>query len=144
VTFEIAEAQSPLFQVRFEGAFGNVPGDEGLLRKALLNLVRNAAEACATATAGGQVLLKGEWFRAEDGGSQRIQILDNGSGIENDALGKLVSSLLHHQGGRTGLGWLWCRKSYVPAWRASRSAQSSPKGSVFIVTLRCARACRKR
>ena len=43
VISEIAEAK-PAVQVRSEGAFGNVPGDEGLLRQALLNLVRNAAE----------------------------------------------------------------------------------------------------
>src|SRR5467141_1599820 len=88
VISDIAEAK-PAVQVRSEGAFGNVPGDEGLLRQALLNLVRNAAEACASAAAGGQVLLTGELIRAEDGGSQRIRVLDNGSGIENDALSKL-------------------------------------------------------
>jgi len=56
VISDIAEAK-PAVQVRSEGAFGNVPGDEGLLRQGLLNLVRNAAEACASAAAGGQVLL---------------------------------------------------------------------------------------
>src|ERR1700682_2386035 len=45
VVTEIAAAQ-PEVTVRAEGSFGSVAGDEGLLRQALLNLVRNAAEAC--------------------------------------------------------------------------------------------------
>jgi len=105
-----------------------VPGDEGLLRQALLNLVRNAAEACATATAGGEVLLKGELVRAEDGGSQRIQILDNGSGIENDALSKLFRPFYTTKGGRHRPGLGCSAENHRPAWRAGRSAQSPRRG----------------
>src|SRR5258708_20103566 len=65
VVSDVTEA-IPAVRLRFEGVFGSVPGDEGLLRQALLNLVRNAAEACAGTADGGQVLLKGELVRAED------------------------------------------------------------------------------
>src|ERR1700734_842197 len=37
----------PNVAVRSEGEFGSVAGDESLLRQAMLNLARNAAEACA-------------------------------------------------------------------------------------------------
>src|ERR1700687_6299154 len=47
---DVTEAM-PTVQLRSEGMFGSVPGDEGLLRQALLNLVRNAAEACADTAA---------------------------------------------------------------------------------------------
>src|SRR5947209_1377393 len=44
----VAEVAQALPQVKIEckGAFGDVAGDEGLIRQALLNLARNAAEAC--------------------------------------------------------------------------------------------------
>ena len=44
IVSEISEAM-PDVRIRCEGAFNNVPGDEGLLRQALLNLARNAARS---------------------------------------------------------------------------------------------------
>src|SRR2546429_6095382 len=51
----ITEVAQTMPQVTIEctGNFGDVAGDEGLLRQALLNLARNAAEACAEADGGG-------------------------------------------------------------------------------------------
>jgi len=134
VISEIAEAK-PTVQVRFEGTFGDVPGDEGLLRQALLNLVRNAAEACATATAGGQVLLKGELVRAEDGGSQRIQVLDNGPGIENDALSKLFRPFYTTKADGTGLGLAVVQKIIVQHGGQVEARNRPEGGAAFIVTL---------
>src|SRR5712664_2709145 len=82
VVSDVTEAK-PGVRVSTAGVFGSVPGE------ALLNLARNAAEACADTAGGGQVLLKGELVRAEDGGLQRIVILDNGPGIEEASLSKL-------------------------------------------------------
>src|SRR3984893_10697619 len=76
VISDVTDAK-PAVQVRSEGVFGSVPGDEGLLRQALLNLVRNAAEACADTAAGGQVLLRGEVVRTGEGGTPRIVIVDH-------------------------------------------------------------------
>src|SRR5260370_1499082 len=42
---EIGEAL-PQVKIRMEGTFGDAGGDDGLLRQALLNLARNAGEAC--------------------------------------------------------------------------------------------------
>src|SRR5712664_3493439 len=134
VISEIAEAK-PAVQVRSEGAFGNVPGDEGLLRQALLNLVRNAAEACATAAAGGQVLLTGELIRAEDGGSQRIRVLDNGPGIENDALSKLFRPFYTTKADGTGLGLAVVQKILVQHGGKVEARNRAEGGAAFIVTL---------
>ena len=54
VVSEVAEAM-PQVRIRFEGPMGSVAGDEGLLRQALLNLARNAAEASVGAANGGRV-----------------------------------------------------------------------------------------
>jgi PAS domain S-box-containing protein len=134
VISDISEAK-PAVQVRSEGVFGNVPGDEGLLRQALLNLVRNAAEACATATDGGQVLLQGELVRAEEGGSQRIRILDNGPGIENDALSKLFRPFYTTKADGTGLGLAVVQKIIVQHGGQVKASNRPEGGAVFIVTL---------
>jgi PAS domain S-box-containing protein len=134
VISEIAEAK-PAVLVRSEGTFGNVPGDEGLLRQALLNLVRNAAEACATTAAGGQVLLTGDLVRAEDGGSQRIRILDNGPGIESDALSKLFRPFYTTKADGTGLGLAVVQKIIVQHGGQVEARNRPEGGAVFMVTL---------
>jgi PAS domain S-box-containing protein len=122
-------------QVRSEGAFGNVPGDEGLLRQALLNLVRNAAEACSGNAAGGQVLLKGELVRAVDGGAQRIAILDNGPGIEDAALSKLFRPFYTTKADGTGLGLAVVQKIIVQHGGQVEACNRPEGGAAFTVTL---------
>jgi len=134
VISDISEAK-PAVQVRSDGVFANVPGDEGLLRQALLNLVRNAAEACATATDGGRVLLQGELVRAEEGGSQRIRILDNGPGIENDALSKLFRPFYTTKADGTGLGLAVVQKIIVQHGGQVEARNRPEGGAVFMVTL---------
>src|SRR3981189_3349072 len=53
-------AALPGVPVTCEGEFGDVSGDEALLRQALLNLARNAAEAAADNPGGGRVIIRGE------------------------------------------------------------------------------------
>src|SRR5207247_2794491 len=79
----VAEVRETLPQVKigWEGTFGDAGGDEGLLRQALLNLTRNAAEACALAADGGRVGICGEIVHGEETGFQRISVTDNGPGI---------------------------------------------------------------
>jgi len=115
--------------------FGSVPGDEGLLRQALLNLVRNAAEACADAAAGGQVLLKGEVARTDDGGSQRIVILDNGPGIEHTALSKLFRPFYTTKADGTGLGLAVVQKIIVQHGGQVEARNRPEGGAAFMVTL---------
>jgi PAS domain S-box-containing protein len=134
VVSEVAEAK-PDVQLRSEGVFGSVPGDEGLLRQALLNLVRNAAEACADTVAGGQVLLKGELIRSEGSGSQRIMILDNGSGIEEAALGKLFRPFYTTKADGTGLGLAVVQKVIVQHGGRVEARNRPEGGAAFIVTL---------
>jgi two-component system sensor histidine kinase HydH len=134
VVSEVAEAK-PDVQLRSEGVFGSVPGDEGLLRQALLNLVRNAAEACAGTVAGGQVLLKGELLRSEGNGSQRIMILDNGSGIEEAALSKLFRPFYTTKADGTGLGLAVVQKVIVQHGGRVEACNRPEGGAAFIVTL---------
>src|SRR6266446_8630661 len=103
VAAEVGEAL-PQVKIRFEGIFGEVEGDEGLLRQALLNLARNAAEACASAEHGGKVLVRGEVARGDEAGSQQITVFDNGPGIGTTAMPKLFRPFFTTKANGTGLG----------------------------------------
>jgi len=139
VISDVTDAR-PNVQVRSEGFFGSVPGDEGLLRQALLNLVRNAAEACADTSSEGQVLLKGEVVRTEEGGLQRIVILDNGPGIEAAALSKLFRPFYTTKADGTGLGLAVVQKIIVQHGGQVEARNRPEGGAAFMVTLPLCRA----
>ncbi len=84
----------PQVTIGVEGDFSNVAGDEGLLRQALLNLTRNAAEAAASNTASAKVIIVGDTSRGSEQSVQRLRILDNGAGIPPDVLSKLFRPFL--------------------------------------------------
>src|SRR6266481_3407774 len=134
VVSDVTEAK-PGVRVSTAGVFGSVPGDEGLLRQALLNLVRNAAEACADSAGGGQVLLKGELVRVEDGGLQRIVVLDNGPGIEQASLGKLFRPFYTTKADGTGLGLAVVQKIIVQHGGQVEARNRPDGGAAFMVTL---------
>jgi two-component system nitrogen regulation sensor histidine kinase GlnL len=134
VVSEMANAK-PEVQVRAEGTFSSVAGDEGLLRQALLNLVRNAAEACAGSVAGAQVVLQGELVRTENGGSQRIVILDNGPGIDPEALGKLFRPFFTTKSDGTGLGLAVVQKIIIQHGGQVEARNLHEGGAAFTITL---------
>src|SRR6266478_2816526 len=134
VVSDVMEAK-PNVGLRSEGVFGSVPGDEGLLRQALLNLVRNAAEAGADSAGGGPVPLKGELVRVEDGGLQRIVVLDNGPGIEQASLGKLFRPFYTAKADGTGLGLAVVQKIIVQHGGQVEARNRSEGGAAFMVTL---------
>src|SRR5947209_932326 len=72
VVSEVREAL-PQVKIRCEGRFREAGGDEGLLRQALLNLARNAAEACAITDGGGQVVVNGDTVHGENVEFQRMR-----------------------------------------------------------------------
>jgi len=134
VVSDVTEAK-PGVQLRAAGEFGSVPGDEGLLRQALLNLARNAAEACSGAAGGGQVRLKGELLPAGDGGLQRIVILDNGPGIEEASLSKLFRPFYTTKADGTGLGLAVVQKIIVQHGGHVEARNRPEGGAAFMVTL---------
>jgi PAS domain S-box-containing protein len=134
VVTEVGEA-NPLAKIRCEGIFGDVEGDEGLLRQALLNLARNAAEACASAKSGGKVLVRGEIVRGEDTGSQQIMVFDNGPGIAADALSKLFRPFFTTKANGTGLGLAVVQKIIVQHGGQVEARNRPEGGAAFIVTL---------
>jgi two-component system, NtrC family, sensor histidine kinase HydH len=134
IVSEISEAM-PGIRVRCEGAFKSVPGDEGLLRQALLNLARNAAEASTGAANGGRVLLRGEVVRGSETGFQRITVFDNGPGIPSAARGKLFRPFYTTKANGTGLGLAVVQKIVIQHGGQVDARNRPEGGAAFIVTL---------
>src|SRR5213593_2820353 len=134
VIAEVREA-IPQVKIRREGTFGEVGGDEGLLRQALLNVGRNAAEACASAVDGGRVVIHGEIVRGNKTDFQRIAISDNGPGISADALRKLFVPFFTTKANGTGLGLAVVQKIIVQHGGQVDVRNQLGGGAAFIVTL---------
>jgi signal transduction histidine kinase len=103
VAEELHEA-IPQCEVNCEGTFEELPGDEGLLRQALLNLARNGAEAARESKNAPRVTISGT---IEDLGGhkwQRISIADNGLGIPEQDLPKIFLPFYTTKSEGTGLG----------------------------------------
>jgi PAS domain S-box-containing protein len=134
VSAEISEAV-PQVKIRFEGPLACVPGDEGLLRQALLNLARNAAEACADAPGGGKVVIRGEYVQHEDLATQRVTIFDNGPGIAAADMQKLFRPFFTTKAKGTGLGLAVVQKIIVQHGGRVEARNRPEGGAAFIVTL---------
>ena len=134
VVTEVGEA-IPLAKIHCEGSFGDVEGDEGLLRQALLNLARNAAEACASSNGGGKVVVRGEIVRGEEIGFQHITVVDNGPGIAADVLPKLFRPFFTTKANGTGLGLAVVQKIIVQHGGQVEARNRPEGGAAFIVTL---------
>ena len=131
---EVSEA-FPLVRLRAEGAFGEVAGDDGLIRQALLNLTRNAAEACSTAPNGGKVILRGEHFQRDGHAFQRITVFDNGPGISRDVHAKLFRPFFTTKPNGTGLGLAVVQKIVLQHGGQIEANNRPEGGAAFTVTL---------
>jgi len=134
VVSEVGEAL-PQVKIRWEGTFGDAQGDEGLLRQALLNLARNAAEACAITEGGGQVVVRGDTVRGEEAEFQRISVTDNGPGIPANVFPKLFRPFFTTKAKGTGLGLAVVQKIIVQHGGQVEVRNRPEGGAEFIVTL---------
>lgn len=103
VAEEVGTALSSV-AIRTDGVFAEVSGDAGLLRQALLNLIRNAAEAASSNGHPGEVTVSG--YKETQGGKrwQRVAVRDNGPGIADGNLDKIFVPFFTTKSSGTGLG----------------------------------------
>jgi signal transduction histidine kinase len=95
--------------VKLEGTFGDVLGDEVLLRQAFSNLIRNGLEACTATGVIPRVVVSG----SVDGGSVRISVDDNGPGIPAESLDRIFQPFVTTKASGTGLGLAIVQKVIV-------------------------------
>src|SRR5579863_8931263 len=129
----------PAVEISTVGTFAEVAGDDGLLRQALLNLVRNAAEAASAHSQKPRVTLRGELLGSSPDLSQRIAISDNGAGIPAEALPKLFLPFFTTKASGTGLGLAVVQKILLQHGGQIEARNRDPGGAEFILTLPAAR-----
>lgn len=117
------------------GEFGEVSGDDALLRQAILNLARNAAEAATDNPAGGRVIIRGEIDQSGPLQGQRISIADNGPGIPTESLTKIFMPFYTTKANGTGLGLAVVQKIVVQHGGSIEARNQPAGGAEFIVWL---------
>jgi nitrogen-specific signal transduction histidine kinase len=98
-------------QMEVSGEFGQLEGDEVLLRQAFSNLLRNALEACAGATHPPRILIHSEVDRVQR--VSRISVSDNGPGIAPALRERVFRPFFTSKKSGTGLGLALVQKIIV-------------------------------
>jgi CheY-like chemotaxis protein len=113
--------------------------DDGRLRQVLLNLVGNAIKF----TRDGRIDIRFAWMGAEDSGMLQVEIVDSGSGIPPEKLGKLfqpfsqVDSSLSRAHDGTGLGLAICKRLVEALGGQIGVSSQVGRGSRFWFSMRC-------
>jgi len=131
---EVGEAV-PGVPFAITGEFGEVSGDDALLRQAILNLARNAAEAASERSGGALVTIDGEMDAPGQHHGQRISVTDNGPGIPPEALGKIFMPFFTTKANGTGLGLAVVQKIIVQHGGTIEARNQQQGGAEFIVWL---------
>mgnify|MGYP001775057204 CR=1 FL=1 len=116
----------------FSSPIGEFPFDREGIRKVLINLFTNAAEALK-GMRGGEVLVTAT--HDEDTGTVTISVADNGPGLPKDS-SRMFEPYYTEKKGGTGLGLTIVRSIVADHGGMVRAASNHPKGTVFIVELR--------
>jgi signal transduction histidine kinase len=120
------------------GEFGIVSGDEVLFRQALVNLIRNAVQACAEARVVPQIRVDGRVDRAER--ALRLTVTDNGPGVSADLRDKVFQPFFTTKGDGTGLGLALVQKIVVTHNGRITLSTSDQGGAAFQIVLPLSRA----
>jgi signal transduction histidine kinase len=134
VAEELHEA-TPQCEVECEGAFAELPGDEALLRQALVNLTRNAAEAAGAAGTAPHVKISGTIEELGGRKLQRICVSDNGPGVPERDLPKIFLPFYTTKSDGTGLGLAVVQKVALQHGGSIEARNRPGGGADFILWL---------
>src|SRR6202047_911507 len=125
----------PQCRVEWQGTFEELPGDEALIRQALLNVTRNAAEAAREGGNSPQVIIAGT---IEDLGGrkwQRLCVADNGPGIPEQDLQKIFLPFYTTKSEGTGLGLAVVQKVALQHGGSIEARNRTGGGAEFLLWL---------
>ncbi len=125
----------PQCNVACEGTFIDLPGDEALLRQALVNLTRNAAEASRAIGSASQVTISGTTEELGGRKWQRICVSDNGPGVPEQDLPKIFLPFYTTKSEGTGLGLAVVQKVALQHGGSIEARNRAGGGADFILWL---------
>ena len=126
----VADAQLRKVTVALDAVPARVAGDEGQLRRALVNLAQNAVQACADDGSGRVTLAC-----VKTGGEIIVSVRDTGAGIDADTLSKIWTPFYTTKQSGTGLGLAFVR-DIANDHGARLSVDSAPgRGTTFTIAL---------
>jgi signal transduction histidine kinase len=128
-----SEARANGGDIAIAGAFGEVLGDEVLLRQAFSNLCRNALEACVDSHTVPRIEIHGVRDYAQ--GVQRVTVLDNGPGIQASIASTMFRPFVTTKARGTGLGLALVQKIVVTHNGRVTAANVQNGGAKVEVTL---------
>src|SRR5277367_1122987 len=131
------ELQESLPRCEFacEGSFLELPGDEALLRQALLNLARNGAESASGEGKTPRVTISGTLEELGGKKWQRICVADNGPGIPEHELQKIFLPFYTTKSEGTGLGLAVVQKVALQHGGSIEARNRSQGGAEFLLWL---------
>jgi signal transduction histidine kinase len=118
-----------------EGEFLELPGDDALLRQALLNLARNAAESASGGGTAPRVTISGTMEELGGRKWQRICVADNGPGIPDHDLQKIFLPFYTTKSEGTGLGLAVVQKVALQHGGSIEARNRSGGGAEFLLWL---------
>ncbi|MBK9063465.1 MAG: PAS domain-containing protein [Acidobacteria bacterium] len=136
---EIAAEQkviTPAVDVSVAGTFAPAQADAALVKRALVNLVKNACEAALDRPGGGRVVLSGD----AAAGTVRVAVEDDGPGVPDESAAKLFVPFYSTKEAGTGLGLALVAK-IAALHRGGISVERSAAlgGARFVLSLPAAR-----
>jgi signal transduction histidine kinase len=134
VAEELNEA-IPHCTVACAGSFEELPGDEALLRQALLNLARNGAEAARDSGQAPRLTISGSIEELGGHKWQRICVADNGPGIPQSELPKIFLPFYTTKSEGTGLGLAVVQKIALQHGGTIEARTSPSGGAEFLLWL---------
>ena len=134
VAEELQEA-NPRCTVECGGVFQELPGDEALLRQALVNLTRNGSEAAQAGSQSPRVTISGTIEELGGRKWQRICVADNGPGIPEVDLPKIFLPFYTTKSEGTGLGLAVVQKVALQHGGSIEARNRPGSGAEFLLWL---------
>jgi two-component system sensor histidine kinase HydH len=125
----------PKCKFTYEGTFLELPGDEALLRQALLNLARNGAESASAEGKAPRVTISGTLEELGGRKWQRICVADNGPGIPDHDLQKIFLPFYTTKSEGTGLGLAVVQKVALQHGGSIEARNPAGGGAEFLLWL---------
>jgi PAS domain S-box-containing protein len=115
------------------GEFGDVEGDEVLLRQAFSNLCRNALEACLDAKVNPRIIIEGVRDRSQE--ALRVSVTDNGPGVDPKVAPTMFRPFFTTKARGTGLGLALVQKIVVTHNGRVTASNADGGGARLVVSL---------